>query len=317
MIEQSQLLAFLKELHERYLTERTGNVASYIPELAKVNPDQFAISVTLASGETLSVGDDAENFTIQSVSKPFTYSWALELFGEEHVMKYVGVEPTGEEFNSVTKLEKSARPLNAMVNAGSISVAGMLSEHFGGSAVIEMNSILSRFAARSLTIDRKTYLSELESGDRNRALAYILKYKGLLCNDVNAVLDLYFNQCSVALNVRDLSLMGSVFAFGGVHPLTNEKLLSAHTLRSSLSVMLSCGMYNYSGHWLYDIGLPAKSGVSGAILMIVPNVMSVAVYSPRVDELGTSLRAIGVCQEISTRLGLHLFMKERSSLGAV
>lgn len=303
----SQLQDFLKYLSERYKDNRSGAVANYIPELANIDPDKFAISISLVNGETISIGDDQDEFTIQSVSKPFTYSWALELFGEEQVMNYVGVEPTGEEFNSVIKLEKSPKPLNAMVNAGSISVAGMLSRHFQAEAEFQMLSHFSRFAGRELKVNEKVFTSELETGDRNRALAYILKYKGLLTGDVSEVLSLYFKQCSLNLNVRDLSTMGAVFANGGIHPVSGERLLDPMTIKNTLSVMLSCGMYNYSGHWLYDIGLPAKSGVSGALLMIVPGMMSVAVYSPRVDELGSSLRAIDVCLELSGTLGLHLF----------
>lgn len=317
MLEHSELTLFLKDLFKRYQNHHDGEVASYIPELARVPADQFAISMTLANGETISVGDDNALFTIQSVSKPFTYAWALELFGESEVLKYVGVEPTGEEFNSITKLEKSAKPLNAMVNAGSISIAGLISSRFGKKSSDELCSFMSRYAARELKVDYKTFKSELDTGDRNRALGYILKYKGYLSGDVDDILELYFTQCSLALSVRDLSLMGSAFAFGGVQQKSKEKLLGPGTLRSTLSVMLSCGMYNYSGHWLYDIGLPAKSGVSGAILMVVPNVMSVAVYSPRVDELGSSVRGIKVCQEISNKLGLHPFMKEATSLATI
>lgn len=303
----SQLQDFLTYLHQRYNDDRTGAVANYIPELAKINPNKFAISITLASGETLSIGNDRDEFTIQSVSKPFTYAWALDLFSEEQVMKFVGVEPTGEEFNSVIKLEKSPIPLNAMVNAGSISVAGMLYREYGQRAQSELVERFSKFAGRKLSVNQKVFKSEYETGDRNRALAYILKYKGLLTEEVDQVLSLYFKQCSVNLNVRDLSTMGSVFINAGVHPITGEYLAGLQTIKNTLSVMLSCGMYNYSGHWLYDIGLPAKSGVSGALLMLVPGVMSVAVYSPRVDELGSSVRAIDVCREISNSLGLHIF----------
>ncbi len=303
----NQLQDFLSYLIERYKDERSGSVANYIPELAKIDPDKFAISITLASGETISIGDDRDEFTIQSVSKPFTYAWALDLFSEEQVMKYVGVEPTGEEFNSVIKLEKSPKPLNAMVNAGSISVAGMLYRHFESDAEAELIKHFSKFAGRDLKVNQKVFESEFETGDRNRALAYILKYKGLLSADVQEVLSLYFKQCSVNLTARDLSMMGAVFINNGVHPVTGEHLIDSQTIKNTLSVMLSCGMYNYSGHWLYDIGLPAKSGVSGALLMLVPNVMSVAVYSPRVDELGSSLRAIEVCHELSGKLGLHIF----------
>lgn len=303
----SQLQDFLSYLHQRYNDDRIGAVADYIPELAKIDPNKFAISITLANGDTLSIGDDRDEFTIQSVSKPFTYAWALDLFSEEQVMKYVGVEPTGEEFNSVIKLEKSPKPLNAMVNAGSISVAGMLSREFGPEASSKLLEHFSKFAGRKLAVNQKVFKSEYETGDRNRALAYILKYKGLLTEEVDEVLSLYFKQCSINLNVRDLSMMGAAFINGGVHPVTKEHLIDPQTIKNTLSVMLSCGMYNYSGHWLYDIGLPAKSGVSGSLLMLVPGLMSVAVYSPRVDELGSSVRAINVCRELSGTLGLHIF----------
>jgi glutaminase len=304
----SPLRAELKALHERYAALDEGDIATYIPELAKADPSWFGICVVTAEGETFAFGDVAQAFTIQSISKPFVYGLALQTHGREATLARVGVEPTGDAFNSIVKLdEKSKRPHNPMVNAGAIAAASLIT---GSDPVQRLNRLLDtfrRYVGHDVNVDMAVFTSERATGHRNRAIAHLMRNFGMIGDDIEESLDLYFKQCSILVNCRDLAVMAATLANDGVNPLTGEHAVDGTYVRDILSVMYTCGMYDYAGEWAYRVGLPAKSGVSGGVIAVAPRRAGIAVFSPRLDERGNSVRGIKVCEELSHRFGLHLF----------
>jgi glutaminase len=296
----------LRQIYDRYQMLRDGEVAEYIPQLATVDPDLFAISAVTTDGRIFEIGDTSAHFTIQSTSKPFGFALALEKFSLREVLERVGVEPTGEDFNSISKLDQMKRPMNPMVNAGAISVCSMLKAELGDQCEDWMVNIFGGCAGQRLAIDRKTYESEMQTTDGNRAITYLLRKYSMLASDPQETLDLYVKLCSLQATTTSLATMGATLANQGVNPFTRKRWLRPDHIRDVLSVMLTCGMYNYAGQWVFDVGLPAKSGVSGAVLMIVPGVMAIAVYSPRLDKKGTSVRGIAACKAFSQQHSLHL-----------
>jgi glutaminase len=304
----------LQELIEELLRQHAGNadgdVARYIPELAKADPALFGISICTVEGERFSAGNAQHAFTLQSCSKPFVYGFALEDKGREAVQSRVGVEPTGDRFNSfVTLAEHAHRAHNPMVNAGAIAATALLA---GADAPAQLTRILrgfETFAGRSLEVDMKVYLSERETGHRNRAIAHLLKTVGILgdADDIDRILDLYFQHCSVLATSDDLAAMAATLANGGVNPVTQKRALAPAFVRDLLSVMLTCGLYDTAGEWAYKVGVPAKSGVGGGLFGVVPGRMGIAVYSPLLDEKGTSVRGKRVFEDLSRALGLHIF----------
>lgn len=298
----------LHELFERYKSDSGGTVASYIPELAKYDPDLFAISVVTVDGQQFSVGNFDQPFTIQSISKPFSYAMALQDHGREFILSHVGVEPTGNAFNSIISLdERSKRPHNPMVNAGAIALASLCK---GDNPTQKLNRSLDfyrKFLGRKVHIDMPVYLSEKTSGDRNRALAYLMKNFGMIDGNLEEVLDLYFQECSIVVNSGDLALMAATLANKGVNPITQVQAVESKYIKDILSVMFMCGLYDFSGEWAYRVGLPAKSGVGGGIIAVVPGRMGVGVFSPALDERGNSVRGVKVCEALSQHYGLHIF----------
>ena len=293
-----------------------GRVADYIPELAKADPDWFGLAVATADGAVHRAGDWDQPFTIQSISKPFVYGLALEDRGRDEVLRRVGVEPTGDAFNSIEIDEASRRPYNPMVNAGAIVTAGMVPGDTPEARLDRVLGFLSAFAGRDLEIDEAVFASEHDTGDRNRAIAYFMRAHGML-DDVEAVLDLYFRQCSVLVTGRDLAVMAATLANGGVNPLTGVRALSAEHVQAVLSVMATCGMYDFAGEWLYTVGLPAKSGVAGGVIAVLPGQLGIGVFSPPLDARGNSVRGIAACQELSRRFHLHEYRPGLLSTNAI
>jgi glutaminase len=298
---------YLAELHDRILSVTGGKPADYIPELGKADPKLFGIAIATVDGQVYAVGDTEVPFTIQSVSKPFMYGYALQRQGREAVLKHVGVEPTGEAFNSIVLDEVMNRPFNPMVNAGAIAVAELMDGATQKERIANMLALFSNLAGRKLDIDMSVYGSELATGHRNRAIAYMMLNTGMIKRDPNEVLDLYFRQCSVSLTARDLAIMAATLANDGANPLTGASVIETQYVRDMLSVMNSCGMYDYAGEWAYEVGMPAKSGVSGCIIAVIPGQVGIAVFSPPIDQQGNSVRGIRVCQEISKEFELHAF----------
>lgn len=303
----SPFRTYLAEVYDRYKDLNTGKVADYIPELAKANPKGFGVAVCTPDGRLFEVGDTTQRFTIQSVSKPFVFSLALEDMGREETLKSVGVEPTGDAFNSLIKLgEGTGKPHNPMVNAGAIACAGLIK---GADPTDRFNRILehfSKFTGQPINVDMSVFTSERSTGHRNRAIAHLMLNFGMIDDDVDAILDLYFKQCSILCTARDLAVMGATLANKGQNPLTGVQALAPDYVKDVLSVMLTCGMYDYAGEWAYSVGIPAKSGVGGGICAAVPGKLGIGIYSPAVDSKGNSVRGIAVCRDLSRELRLHV-----------
>jgi len=313
----SPIDSYLQRLHARWERDTSGAVADYIPPLALADPGWFGIAIATTEGHCYEVGDSRRPFTIQSISKPFTYGLALADRGFEAVDAKVGVEPTGDAFNSISLAPDSGRPLNPMINAGAITATSLVG---GGSAAEREQRIVdaySRFAGRPLEVDRDVYESERDTGHRNRAIGHMLRGFGILDEDPEAALDLYFRQCSAAVDCRDLALMAATLANGGVNPATGERALDRDVVDRVLSVMTTCGMYDSAGEWVVDVGMPAKSGVAGGVLAVLPGQLGIAVFSPPLDPHGNSVRGIEVCRQVSEDLDLHLLHVARTSRSAV
>ncbi len=301
---QSDLL----QLFERIESVHDGQLATYIPELAKQNPAHFSICVVTCDGQKYSVGASDYLLTLQSISKPFVYGLALEDIGREKMRRYVGVEPTGEAFNSIIELEEiSHRPYNPMVNSGAIAVSGLIAGNNSNHKFERILEMFSRFCGRKVQMDESVFKSERSTADRNRAIAYLLKHFGKIDQDIEETLDLYFQQCSVLMNTQDMAVMAATLANKGVNPVTVVKAFSGQYIKDLLSLMFTCGMYDSSGEWAYTVGIPAKSGVSGGIIGVIPGVMGIAVTSPLLDEYGHSVRGSLVFKELSQKWRLNMF----------
>jgi len=307
------LEAYLLELHERHATCTDGAVADYIPELGKANPDWFGIAVATVDGHVYEVGDTRVPFTIQSISKPFTYALALQDRGRDEVLAKIGVEPSGDAFNSISLYGDSGRPFNPMINAGAIASTGLVDAKSDQERIDRIVELCSRCAGRDLEIDENVYRSERDTGFRNFAIGYMLRNFSILGSSPEPILDAYFRQCSILVSCRDLAVMAASLANGGVCPLTGETAVKANCVPQVLSVMATCGMYDYAGEWIYRIGMPSKSGVGGGIIGVLPGQMAIAVFSPPLDARGNSVRGIRVFNDLSDDLHLHLFRSERLS----
>jgi glutaminase len=303
----SPIANYLAGLHARLATVTEGRIADYIPELGKADPSWFGIAIATTDGALYAAGDAEVSFSIQSVSKPFAYAYALHEYGQAAVLEHVGVEPTGEAFNSIILDEVNNRPFNPMVNAGAIAISELFKGETLDDRRAEMLGFYSRFAGRPATIDEAVYRSEDETGHRNRAIAYMMLNSGMISRPPADVLDIYFRQCSVEVTARDLAIMAGVLANDGVHPVTRERLLRPSEVRDVLTVMASCGMYDYAGQWAFEVGMPAKSGVSGGIVAVIPGQIGIGVFSPPLDGYGNSIRGVAACREISQAFGLHVF----------
>jgi len=297
----------LQKLHTRYSSLADGEVATYIPELGKANPNHFGICLVTVDGRKFEVGDVEVPFTIQSISKPFTFGMALEAYDQKTVSNHVGVEPSGDAFNSIVLERASNRPFNPMVNAGAISTSALLYQKYGEEAFDIMMERFSDAAGRTLSIDQAVYESESRTGHRNRAIAHLLLNFEKIHDGVDASLDLYFKQCSILVNARDLATMAATLAHVGKNPITGKEVYDFESVKCMLSLMFTCGMYDYSGQWAYSVGVPAKSGVSGGIMSVVNRQLGVACYSPKLDTHGNSCRGIAVCKDLAEELGLHVF----------
>jgi glutaminase len=297
----------LNSAYERALPATDGALADYIPELARVDPDRFGIALVTSKGRVYDVGDVDVPFTIQSVMKAFSYCLAIELVGAKAVRERVGVEPSGDAFNAIEFDPVTRRPFNPMVNAGAITVAGILRETFGDSAFDEVLERFSKAAGRTLDLDESVYRSEEATGHRNRAISHLLCAANVLREPVAPALDLYFRLCSVRVTARDLATMAATLARMGQNPITQEYVFDLKAVRDTLSVMFTCGMYDYSGNWTCDVGIPAKSGVGGGVMAVVNRQLGIATFAPRLDAKGNSVRGIKAVRILSDELGLHTF----------
>src|SRR5882757_4312151 len=310
------LLRFLRACHADFSAETGGAVANYIPELGKADPDRFGISLATLDGHIYEVGDTRIPFTIQSMSKPFVFALALDTLGAARVESAIGVEPSGDPFNSI-RLNAENHPFNAMVNAGAIACTGLIHEAKGSGAFEYIRQALGRFAGRDLDVDDAVYSSENATGDRNRAIGYLLRTNAVIKDNVTSVLEAYFRQCAVLVTARDIAVMAATLANRGVNPVTGEQVMTPYAISRTLSVMTSSGMYDFAGEWIYRVGIPAKSGVGGGILAALPARLGLGSYSPKLDSHGNSVRGIKVCEALSRHYDLHMLNRSDDARNSI
>jgi glutaminase len=312
-----EVRALITQAHERFRGENDGAVADYIPALAQADPSLFAICVASIRGDLFAVGDADRAFSMQSVSKPFVFALVCDTLGAAQAAALLGVDATGLPFNSVMAVElRSDHTTNPLVNAGAIATTSLVPGRTAHERWSNVRNGLSRFAGRTLELDERVYESESASNERNEGIAHLLRgYARVYC-DPDEATDIYTKQCSLLASARDLAVMGATLAGGGINPLTRERVVSAGTCRRVLAVMATAGLYDRSGDWLYDVGLPGKSGVSGGIVTVAPGKGALATFSPRLDASGNSVRGRLVTRFLSERLGLNLFASAPTATGS-
>lgn len=292
------------EYSRRYISE--GNVATYIPELAKVDKYMLGASIVTIDGRKYHVGDWQQEFTIQSISKTISLIFALEHLGPELVFSKVGMEPSGDPFNSIFKLElKNKFPSNPFINAGAIAVTGLIVDKYEIEDYIAFARTLC--GRDSIDMDENVYMSENETGMMNRSMAYLMKNSGVIETDVEKTLKFYFRMCSLKVNTSDLANYASILANGGVEIKSGIQLIERNILRIVKSLMVTCGMYDGSGEFAIRVGMPAKSGVGGGILASADNKMGISVFGPSLDAQGNSMGGYHILEYLSNELGLHYF----------
>ncbi|MGC4879911.1 glutaminase A [Micromonospora sp. DT43] len=287
-----------------------GQVADYIPQLGRVDPEKFGIALCTTDGQRLALGDAESVFCVQSVCKPVNYCLALEQHGAEQVHRHVGREPSGRGFNELT-LNSEGLPHNPMINSGAIMCCSLLRPTWEMADRFDHVAETWRRLAGggAVGFNNAVYLSERRTADRNFALGYFMREHRAFPDgtDLTETLEFYFQCCSIEVDARSLSVVAASLANGGVNPLTRERIFSADTVRKCLSLMSSCGMYDYSGEFAFTIGLPAKSGVSGGLMIVVPGVLGICVWSPRLDALGNSVRGVAFCEALVNRFNFHVY----------
>ena len=307
---------YLDQLVAEYAVVDDGELADYIPELTRVDTTGFGLTLSSSDGFLYESGDARTQFTIQSISKPFTYALALDVAGQEVVDAKIGVEPSGDAFNEISVDPHTKTPKNAMINAGAIAAVSLVPGAGPDERFAKIRDFYSACAGRPLELDEDVYRSEKATGDRNRAIAYMLSSFGVL-DEPDDVLDVYFRQCSLKVTSVDLARMAATLARGGINPQTGRRVTSTAVVRRTLSVMVTCGMYNGAGDWVSAVGMPAKSGVGGGIAAVLPGQLGIGVYSPRLDSRGNSVRGVLVCRALSERLGLHFLTVSRESRATI
>lgn len=294
--------------HATFADVRDGEVADYIPALAEADPELFGVCVVEVDGSVHSAGDVEHRFSVQSISKAFVFALACQEVGHKRVLESIGVNNTGLSFSSVMAIElNGGHPMNPMVNVGAIATTALAPGADQDARWDFVRDGLSRFAGRELEVDEGVLASETEGNQRNQSLALLLESYGRMPVDALEAVDTYTRQCSLLVDARDLAVMGATLAGGGVNPLTGVRVVDAQIARDTLSVMATAGMYEHSGEWLFEVGAPAKSGVSGGIVTIAPGKGGLGTYSPPLDSAGNSVRGRRVAAYLADALGLDLF----------
>ena len=297
--------------YDRCRGHTAGTVADYIPVLATADPELFGIAVAEVGGGLHQAGAAEAGFTIQSISKAFVYALVCEELGHEVVRDRVGVNNTGLVFDSGIAIElNDGHPMNPMVNAGALATTALMPAESADQRWERIRAGLSEFAGRRLDIDTTVFRSESATNRRNRALAQLLSSYGRIDTDPLRVVDVYTRQCSLRVSARDLAVMGATLADGGVNPVTGARVVGPAVCRDTLSVLAATGMYERSGEWLFEIGLPAKSGVSGGIVAIAPGKGAIGTFSPPLDSAGNSVRGQRAVAYLSRTLGLNVFASQ-------
>ncbi|HSF17895.1 MAG TPA: glutaminase A, partial [Vicinamibacteria bacterium] len=298
----------LEEAHARYRGVTDGKNADYIPALAEVPSQLFGIALVTPDGKLYEVGDSSALFSIQSISKVFTLAKVLEEQGPEAIANTIGVDATGMRFNSIVSIELSQKVLggpemNSLVNPGAIATTGMVKGSTRDEIWKSILGFYSEFAGRSLAVNQEVFKSEAETNQRNQAIGYLMYAYGYIKDNPMQATDIYTEQCSVNVNAQDLATMAATLANGGKNPVTGKQVMKVENVPEVLAVMATAGLYDDSGKWLYQTGLPGKSGVGGGIIAVSPGKFGIAVISPPLDEAGNSVRAQKAIADISNALG--------------
>ncbi len=297
------------ESHRRFLTVTDGENSTVYPALERADPTRFGVCIVGARGVAFEAGDTRVEFSIMSSVKPFALALVLEALGSDEVHERIGVNATGMPFNSLAAVEQGAGGrTNPMVNSGAIATASLVPGASADEKWTNLHRVLSSFAGRELAIDEEVYASASATNHRNQAIARLLQASDAIYWDPGETVDLYTRQCSLAVTAHDLAVMGATLAFGGVNPVTRERVVDAATCHDVLAVMVTAGLYETSGDWLYQVGLPAKSGIGGGIFTVSPGKGGLATYSTPLDEAGNSVRGQLVARHLSRQLGLDLFV---------
>lgn len=298
----------IREIYDSVKDNREGKVADYIPQLGRVPADKFGVSICTIDGQRFSIGDTEELFTLQSSCKPILYCAALEEHGEAKVHKHVGREPSGLSFNELT-LSRSGLPHNPMINAGAIMSSSLIRRDLPNADRLEyLNNIVRALSGdKPAGFNNAVFHSERETADRNFALAHHMRERGAFPDgiQIHSTLDYYFAACSTEVTAKNMSTMSATLANGGVCPQTGSRVFSDETTKNCLSMMYSCGMYDYSGEFAFKVGIPAKSSVSGVIMAVIPNVMGIAIWSPRLDACGNSVRGVDFLTKLVEQFSFH------------
>lgn len=287
----------------------SGGVASYIPELAKADPRMLGVSVLTTERTFFQGGDASFPFTMQSISKLISLALAIEELGEDHVFERVGMDPTADPFNSIMRLEmvRPHRPQNPLINAGALVILSLLPYRDSKTRIAVILAWARRLLGNNaITVHEPTYISEKNTSDRNRSLAFFLRSVGSLKGDVEDLLDTYFRQCSMSVTTKELAFLGMVLALDGIDPFSGERLLRRATARVLRALMATCGLYDGSGEFAVRVGIPAKSGVGGGIVAAVPGRMGIGVFGPALDGKGNSVGGMAVLEHLSARGNLRV-----------
>lgn len=305
---EAQVQALVHEAYARYKGNQEGELADTYPALARVPADLFGICIAGISGTMFSAGSVQVPFTIMSVSKPFIFALICQVYGSEKARQNLGVNSTGLPFNSISAIEESpSRLTNPMVNPGAIAATSMAP---GASVEAKWQFIyqgLCRFAGRELSLNEEVYTSATASNQRNQVIAQLLASYDRIYDDPLTAVDLYTRQCSLDVTAADLAIMAATLADGGMNPVTHEQVIDQVWCSPVLAVMATAGLYDSSGDWLYDVGLPGKSGIGGGIITVAPGKAGIGTFSPRLDQSGNSIRGQLVTKFLSTSLGLNIF----------
>ena len=303
--------SLVAEAYERYKTNAEGASSRVYPVLARVPNDLFGVCVAGTSGNVYSAGDADYEFSIMSVSKPFVFALVCQLLGAELARERIGVNGTGLPFDSLTAVEQSVDGrTNPMVNAGAIATTSLVPGETAEARWRFVHEGLSRFAGRTLGLNDEVYESASKTNSRNQSIARLLRSYDRIYNDPAESIDLYTRQCSLNVSARDLAVMGATLADGGVNPVSGERVIDAATCRHTLAVMTTAGLYETSGDWLFDIGLPGKSGIGGGIVTVAPGKGGLGTFAPPLDAAGNSVKGQLAAAFLSRRLGLDLFASE-------
>ncbi|WP_299035490.1 glutaminase A [uncultured Pseudokineococcus sp.] len=306
MTSDGLVTAHLRHVLEDSLADTSGERATDVPQLADADPDLFGIALATLDGHVHAVGDVDVRATLQSLSKPFAYALAVADLGVDEVRRHVDVEPSGEPFDAISISPTTDRPRNPMINAGALAATSLVRGADPDERAERVRALCSGLAGRELDVDEDAAAAELESGQRNRAIAHLLLAHGRLgVDDPEDAVRAYVRQCALLVDVRDLAVMAATLAGGGVNPLTGRRVLETWVVRHVLSVMLTCGMYDAAGDWVATVGLPAKSGISGGLMAAVPAELGVAAWSPRLDPHGRSVRGLAAVRRLSAEMDLH------------